>query len=64
MTDGYLYCFSNQSTPGILKVGITERTPEIILNEANRSDFWRPPTPYNIEFAKKVLNSKQKNHTP
>ena len=60
MTDGYLYCFSNPSMPGILKVGMTERTPEIRLNEANSSDTWRPPTPYKLEFAKKVLNPKQK----
>ena len=60
MNDGYLYCFSNQSMPGILKVGMTERTPEIRLNEANISDTWRPPTPYKIEFAKKVFNPKQK----
>ena len=63
MTDGYLYCFSNQSMPGILKVGMTERTPKIRLNEANSSDTWRPPTPYKIEFAKKVLNPKQKETT-
>ena len=63
MTDGYLYCFSNQSMPGSLKVGITERIPEIRLNEANSSDTWRPPTPYIIEFAKKVLNPKHKETT-
>lgn len=63
MTDGYLYCLSNQSMPGILKVGMTERTPEIRLNEANSSDTWRPPTPYKIEFAKKVYNPKQKETT-
>ena len=58
--NGYLYCFSNKSMPGILKIGITERTLEIRLNEANISDTWRPPTPYKIEFAKKVCNPKQK----
>ena len=63
MTDGYLYCFSNESMPLILKVGMTERTPVIRLNEANSSDTWRPPTPYKIEFAKKVLNPKQKETT-
>ena len=63
MTDGYLYCFSNESMPGILKVGMTDRTPVIRLNEANSSDTWRPPTPYKIEFAKKVLNPKQKETT-
>ena len=60
---GYIYCFSNPSMPGILKVGMTERTPEIRLIEANSSDTWRPPTPYKIVFAKKVLNPKQKETT-
>jgi hypothetical protein len=63
MTDGYLYCFSNESMPGILKVGMTERTPGVRLSEANCSDTWRPPTPYKIEFAKKVSNPKQKETT-
>ena len=45
--------------PGILKVGMTERTPEARLSEANASDTWRPPTPYKIEFAKKVSNPDQ-----
>lgn len=63
MTDGYIYCFSNPSMPGILKVGMTERTPEARLSEANASDTWRPPTPYKIEFAKKVSNPSQKENT-
>ena len=63
MTDGYIYCFSNLSMPGILKVGMTERTPEVRLSEANASDTWRPPTPYKIEFAKKVSNPSQKEKT-
>jgi hypothetical protein len=49
--------------PGILKVGMTERTPEIRLREANASDTWRPPTPYKIEFAKKVFNASCKEKT-
>ena len=60
MSDGYIYCFSNQSMPGILKVGMTERSPDIRLNEANTSDTWRPPTPYKLEFAKKIKNPKEK----
>jgi len=63
MTDGCIYCFSNPSMPGILKVGMTERTPEARLREANTSDTWRPPTPYKIEFAKKVSNPSQKEKT-
>ncbi len=63
MSDGYIYCFSNPSMPGILKVGMTERTPEARLSEANASDTWRPPTSYKIEFAKKVSNPSQKEKT-
>ena len=63
MSEGFIYCFSNPSMPGILKVGMTERTPKERLSEANASDTWRPPTPYKIEFAKKVSNSSQKEKT-
>ena len=57
---GYIYCFSNPSMPGIVKIGMTERIPEDRLSEANASDTWRPPTPYKIEFAKKVLDASRK----
>jgi hypothetical protein len=57
---GYVYCFSNESMPGILKIGMTERTPDERLKEANISDTWRPPTPYKLEFAKKVNDAKNK----
>lgn len=63
MTEGYIYCFSNESMPGILKVGMTKRTPDIRLAEANSSDTWRPPTLYNMEFAKKVTNPTHKEIT-
>jgi len=46
----------------ILKVGMTTRTPKERLHEANSSDIWRLQTPYKIEFAKKVINVKQKEH--
>jgi hypothetical protein len=49
--------------PGILKVGMTERTPVIRLGEANASDTWRPPIPYKIEFAKKVSDASGKEKT-
>jgi hypothetical protein len=63
MSEGYLYCFSNESMPGIYKIGMTERSPSIRLNEANNSDTWRPPTPYKLELAKKVNNAKHKEST-
>jgi hypothetical protein len=62
MQHGYIYCFSNPSMNGILKIGMTLRTPCTRLCEANSSDTWRPPTPYVLEFAKKVLNPKQKEY--
>ena len=50
--------------PGILKIGITKRTPETILKEANASDIWRDPKSlYKIEFAKKVNNPFHKEKT-
>ena len=60
---GYVYCFSNPSMEGILKIGMTERTPDIRLKEANNSDTWRPPLPYICEIAKKVFNPKEKEST-
>lgn len=63
MSVGYIYCFSNPSMPGIHKIGMTERTPDTRLSEANASDTWRPPTLYKIELAKKVLEPKQKEIT-
>ena len=57
---GYLYCFSNPSMPGLLKVGMTDRSPTIRLSEANQTDTYRPPTPYHMEFAKKVSHSREK----
>ena len=60
---GYIYCFSNLSMPNILKIGMTTRHLNERLSEANKSDTWRPPTPYEIEIAKKVSNPKQKEKT-
>jgi hypothetical protein len=62
MTNGYIYCFSNPSMPGLLKVGMTERTPDARLKEANSSYTWIP-TSYIIEFAKKVTDVKNKEKT-
>jgi hypothetical protein len=60
---GYVYCFSNESMPGILKVGMTERKPEDRLRDSNRSNTWTPPTPYKIEMAKQVYYPKQKEQS-
>jgi hypothetical protein len=63
MSEGYIYCLGNKCMPGIYKIGMTERTPEERLSEANKSDTFRPPTPYTIEFAKSVLNPRNKEYT-
>jgi hypothetical protein len=57
---GYIYCMSNASMPGILKIGMTNRTPEDRLKDANRHDTFKPPTPYQLVFAKEVWNPKKK----
>ena len=46
MSYGYLYCFSNHSYPGILKVGMTERTPEQRIKELFKTGV---PSPFHIE---------------
>ena len=63
MTFGYLYCFSNDSMPGILMIGSTDLPPDLKLEEANTYDSWKPPTPYKIEIAKRVMYPRQKKMT-
>ena len=60
MTDGYVYCLSNPSMSGILKIGMTERTPEVRIKELFTTGV---ASPFKIEFAKKVSNPKQKETT-
>ena len=55
---GWVYVMSNEAMPHILKIGVTERTPEMRLKEAN-SSTWAPNT-FRIELAKKVRNPKEK----
>jgi hypothetical protein len=55
---GYLYCFANETMPGIYKIGMTTRTPEIRLKEANRGTYVVPI--FTIALAKKVTNVHKK----
>lgn len=57
MSEGYIYCLSNKSTPGILKIGMTERTPEERAKELFTTGV---ASPFTIEFAKKVKDPKHK----
>lgn len=54
--DGWIYCMSNASMPGVYKVGMTVRTPAERLAEANTSDTWRPPTEYKLEYSVPVAD--------
>jgi hypothetical protein len=58
MSEGYLYCFSNEYMPGILKIGYTKRSPIERLKEAN-SFSWGLPF-FKLVIAKKVNDYKQK----
>ena len=56
MSNGYIYCLSNDAMPGIVKIGEihTEgRTPDDRIRELYTTGV---PLPFKIEFAKKVAN--------
>lgn len=57
---GYLYCFSNPSMEGILKIGMTKRNPDERLKEANKSDTWKPPTDYELLYSVKCYEPEKK----
>lgn len=54
-----LYCLSNAAMSGIVKIGTTENVEAMMAGLAG-ADPWRPPAPYEVEFAKKVLNVEAK----
>ena len=60
ITYGYIYCITNPSMPNYVKVGMTERTPEIRLKEANIHDTWKSPTKYILAYAKYVKEPLKK----
>ena len=53
---GYIYCFSNPSMEGYVKVGMTMRTPEERANELFTTGVLFP---YKIEFAVKTQEPKK-----
>jgi hypothetical protein len=64
MSEGYIYCLSNESMPGLVKVGMTatlERTP--VMRAKELSAHTSVPTSFKVEFAKLVSNPKQKEQT-
>lgn len=64
MNKGYIYCLSNESISGMVKVGMTgtpERTPDLRAKELSSSSG--VPTPFKVEFAKLVSDPKKKETT-
>ena len=60
---GFIYCFSNSAMPGIYKIGMTTRTPEERLKDANSSNTWKPPIPYKIAMSIRVNDPLKKEQT-
>lgn len=56
---GYVYCFTNPSMPGLVKIGFTEATVEQRLEDANAPNTWIP-TPFTAEFARYVREANHK----
>ena len=57
---GWFYAFYSRSMPGLVKIGMTTRSPEIRLAEANKGDTWRPPHRYRILCALRVKDAVEK----
>lgn len=57
---GYIYCFETESMPGTYKIGMTTRDVDVRLKEANQSNTWKPPIPYQVVFSKYVQNPREK----
>jgi len=60
LTTGYIYCFETESMPGTYKIGMTTRDVDVRLKEANQSNTWKPPIPYQVVFSKYVQNPREK----
>ena len=48
---GWLYCLSNPSMPGLLKIGQTKNEPKLRAEQLHTTGV---PLPFKIEFAKRV----------
>ncbi len=57
---GWVYAFYSRSMPGLVKIGMTTRSPEIRLAEANKGDTWRPPEKYRMLCALRVKDAVEK----
>jgi len=60
MNYGWIYCLSNPAMPGLLKVGVVHTDGRTPLDRAKELYKTGVPLPFELEFAKKVSNPKQK----
>ena len=56
--EGYVYCLSNESMKGLLKIGMTTDDPEERAKEL--SSATGVPYPFRVEMCKKVANPRAK----
>ena len=59
MSEGYLYCLSNEANIGVFNIGFTVSLPSILLSNINEF-IVTPNSPYKIEIAKQVKNPDDK----
>lgn len=57
---GYIYCLSNQSLPGMVKIGMTTSSPHQRAKQLSNTSV---PTPFKVEFAKYVHFPFEKEQT-
>jgi hypothetical protein len=60
MNYGYIYCFSIPSREGVFNVGKTKQSPDEKLKEVNAFSMKTSGEFFTLEFAKRVLDPKQK----
>lgn len=63
MSQGYIYCMSNPSMPGLIKIGEIHSEGRTPVDRAKELFTTGVPTPFKIEFAKRVVNPQGKEET-
>lgn len=58
MTNGDIYCFSNPSMPGIVKIGEIHTVGKSVHDRAREIYGTGVPTPFTVEFSAKVTDSR------
>lgn len=58
LTEGYVYCLSNECMPGLLKIGMTTEDPESRARDL--SSATGVPFPFRVEMSKRVANAREK----